>query len=335
MANTKQKNSSASAAQRREQVRQQRQSGTQNKNTQTQGRRTVRKQKTSFWQSPWTLVGGILIMVAIVVGIFFFISNQSTQQTVAGNAAALKTVTSIDPKTLADVGSGSAQNLLKHTNSGTPILKGPTGKPEFFYAGAEYCPYCAAQRWAIIVALSRFGTFSPLTAIQSSENNIPTYSFHGSSYSSQYIDFVPLETTDNADKPLDVPTPAQLQILNTYNAPPYTDSSSKGSIPFISVANQYVSTGAYYSPQLFLNSTNQDIANAIKDPSTDISKNVLGAANILTAAICSSTNNQPANVCTADPIPTIQKSLGKAYSPGGTQLGAITGPVDINTRRSW
>ena len=33
--------------------------------------------------------------------------------------------------------------------------------------GAEYCPYCAAQRWAMIVALSRFGTFSGLTTVHS------------------------------------------------------------------------------------------------------------------------------------------------------------------------
>ena len=34
--------------------------------------------------------------------------------------------------------------------------------PVILYEGGEFCPYCAAQRWSIIVALSRFGTFSDL-----------------------------------------------------------------------------------------------------------------------------------------------------------------------------
>ena len=32
--------------------------------------------------------------------------------------------------------------------------------PEVLYMGAEYCPYCAAQRWSTIIALSRFGTWA-------------------------------------------------------------------------------------------------------------------------------------------------------------------------------
>ena len=50
----------------------------------------------------------------------------------------------------------SGQSELYGTNaSGQKV-------PEILYMGAEYCPYCAAQRWATIVALSRFGTWSGL-----------------------------------------------------------------------------------------------------------------------------------------------------------------------------
>ena len=38
------------------------------------------------------------------------------------------------------------------------------GKPEVLYVGAEYCPFCAAERWPVVVALSRFGTWSGLSA---------------------------------------------------------------------------------------------------------------------------------------------------------------------------
>jgi len=30
------------------------------------------------------------------------------------------------------------------------------------YIGAEYCPYCAVERWPLIVALNRFGTLTNL-----------------------------------------------------------------------------------------------------------------------------------------------------------------------------
>ncbi len=35
------------------------------------------------------------------------------------------------------------------------------GKPDLLYIGAEFCPVCATERWAMYVALSKFGTFSP------------------------------------------------------------------------------------------------------------------------------------------------------------------------------
>ncbi len=37
--------------------------------------------------------------------------------------------------------------------------------------GAEYCPFCAAQRWAMVNAFSRFGTFTGLTTTHSSSTD--------------------------------------------------------------------------------------------------------------------------------------------------------------------
>ena len=44
-----------------------------------------------------------------------------------------------------------------------------TGKPEVLYVGAEFCPFCGAERWPLIVALSRFGHFTTLTNMQSAQ----------------------------------------------------------------------------------------------------------------------------------------------------------------------
>src|SRR6266568_183753 len=51
-----------------------------------------------------------------------------------------------------------------------PLLTA-SGKPEIVYVGAEYCPFCAAERWALSVALSRFGSFSGLRLIHSSSTD--------------------------------------------------------------------------------------------------------------------------------------------------------------------
>jgi hypothetical protein len=90
----------------------------------------------------------------------------------------------------------------------TPVTGSPRtagGKPEVLYVGAGFCPYCAALRWPLIVALSRFGSFSGLTpdrsAITAGSGQrepypaTPTWTFHGSSYASKYLVFTPVETS--------------------------------------------------------------------------------------------------------------------------------------------
>ena len=75
------------------------------------------------------------------------------------------------------------------------------GKPEILYIGAEYCPFCAAERWALVMALSKFGTFTGLKGTSSSaidtNPSTPTFSFYGSTYKSPYISFVPVELQTN------------------------------------------------------------------------------------------------------------------------------------------
>ena len=54
------------------------------------------------------------------------------------------------------------------------------------FVGAEYCPYCAAERWSMIMALSRFGTFTGLKEMSSESNDVDpdtsTFTFVDSSY---------------------------------------------------------------------------------------------------------------------------------------------------------
>lgn len=325
MAKSKQRD--MSAAQRREQVRQQRQQRIRHdQHTQSSTHRRGRQQKSN----PWLLVGIVLVLAAAVIGFFFFIANQS--KSTAGADQTLKTITSVDSKLLATVGTGSAQNSMSAVK-GQPVLKGPDGKPIILYVGGEYCPFCAAQRWGMIVALSRFGTFGPLNPLIASEGNVPTYSFHNMTYQSQYIDFIARESSDNNRQPLDQLTPEQDQLMQKFDAPPYVQGNP-GAIPFISIANQQVSAGSYYQPDTLVGLSYSDIAARLKDPTTDVSKGILGTANFLTAAICSVTQNQPANVCTADPIPQIQSTLPKASTaPASIPEGTVERPYTVITRQ--
>jgi hypothetical protein len=213
------------------------------------------------------------------------------------------TVALVPASTFDAVGRGSAAVDPKPISG--PLLRAG-GKPQILYVGAEYCPYCATERWPMVVALSRFGTFSGLKVTHSSSTdqfpNTATFSFHGAAYSSRWIDFTGVETATNRQQgdgyaPLDKLTTAQQTTFETYDQPPYVSSESSGGIPFIDFGGRYVITGATYDPGLLQHKSVQDIADAVAQPNTSIDKGVIGAANTMTAAICRLTDDQPAGVC--------------------------------------
>ena len=172
---------------------------------------------------------------------------------------------SVGVATLNAVGSPSSVVLPSKVGDGTgTILKGADGKPLVTYIGAEYCPYCAAERWALAVALSRFGTFSNLSGTHSSGTDVypdtQTLSFYGSTYSSPYIDFDAVEEASNRQvgdmyQTLQTPTAAQSALL--------AKEDPHGSIPFLDIANRYVVTGSSFSPQVLQGLSRSQIAAAI------------------------------------------------------------------------
>lgn len=267
----------------------------------------------------------VVVVVAVVVSLVVVKLNQkSTTATGSSNGptgaaltSVINDVTSVPASTLDKIGGGTVSSSVIGTPnqqggylapvSGTTLTSG--GKPEMLYVGAEYCPYCAAERWAMIVALSRFGTFSGLSTIHSSSSdvfaNTPTFTFYGSSYTSKYLAFSAVEETRNYRQgnstsqsaqyvPLQTPTAEQQQLLTKYDG-------QSGSIPFIDIGNKYVEIGnlAQFGPQALTGKSWAQIGAALKDPTSPIAKGIGGSANYLTAAICKLTNNQPATACTA------------------------------------
>jgi hypothetical protein len=216
-------------------------------------------------------------------------------------------------------GSGAASNVAVPSQvSGHPaVLRGADGKPEVLYVGAEYCPFCAAERWALVEALSHFGTFTGLGATHSSSTDIDpdtaTFSFYGSSYTSSLIDFVPVELytnqpQGNAYGPLQTLTPAETRVLDQYDQAPYT--GAPGSIPFISIGDHAVIAGASYDPKLLAGLTMGDIATQLTHPASEVAQAVNGTADLITAEICTLTGGQPAPVCTAPAITAARQQIG-------------------------
>jgi hypothetical protein len=267
-------------------------------------------------------VGAVVVVIVVIGGLVAVRlagggkKDEAAKPSGTADTNLISTIASIPAETFAAVGSDGVQAAPAPITA--PALTAG-GKPKVLYIGAEFCPYCAAERWPVTVALSRFGTFSNLGTTHSAAAdvfpNTATLSFHGSSYTSQYLSFTGIETTTNEEvngryAPLDTPTAEDQKTFDTYNKPPYVPSG--GSIPFVDLGNKFVSAGATYTPEVLAGKTQAEIANALKDANSPIAKAIDGSANVYTAALCNLTNNQPAAVCSTDVVKAAAGKLGKS-----------------------
>ena len=180
------------------------------------------------------------------------------------------------------------------------------------YAGGEFCPFCAAERWALAAAVSRFGTLSGLSLIHSSPADVypstPTLSFAKARYSSKYLAFVPVEWFGQAADPstpfghayLQQPTARQQALFARYGG---------GSIPFVDIGNRYFLPQVQYSPSVLAGLSWTQVATAMRDPSSAAARDIDGAANVITAAICALTYGQPGSVCQSAGVQAAAGSL--------------------------
>lgn len=244
-------------------------------------------------------VGTVLVVVAVLVVIKLTAPEKKGTAATTAATQVVQMATTVPAATFDAVGKGTANNVPVPITGQPPLTA--DGKPLVLYVGGEFCPFCAAERWAMVSALSRFGTFSNLKQAASSPTdsypNTQTLSFHGSTYTSDLISFQGVEAEDVNRNPLQPLTAEQQANFAKYNAPPYTSADAKGSFPFVNFGNKALQIGASYDPQLLAGKSGQDIAAALHDPNSDIAKGAIGSANAMTAAICALTGNQPANVC--------------------------------------
>jgi hypothetical protein len=262
-----------------------------------------------WWKTRWAIFGGPIAAVLVIIVLIVYMGTRggTTGATKPVPADVLHGVTTVSDSTFAKVETGEVPNPFTAVTPGVPILRDSSGKPILLYVGAEYCPYCAAERWSMVVALSRFGTFSNLHITSSSSTdvfaNTPTFTFYKSTYTSPYVNFQPVEMQDRNQQPLQSMTSAQSKLFSKYNP--------DGSFPFLDFGNQYIAIGASYQNSVLSDEDWHTIAQALNNPDSNVTQSIVGTANYITAAICQINGNKPANVCTAAPIPAIEKTIGK------------------------
>jgi hypothetical protein len=248
-----------------------------------------------------------VILVVVIVTCLVLISSLGGNATSVTGTSSPASGTPI-PKALVErLQSINLQSLVNAPAGGLDVFPNgisdprltSDGKPDLLYIGAEFCPVCAAERWAMYVALSKFGTFSPEPGeIHSAvrDGDIQTLTFYKTKFNSPYLTFTPVETTTNEPvgdyyASLQKPTAAQLKLW---------ESHTQQSFPWIDFGGQRELNSAQYDPSVLEGMTFNSIASQIGDNSSVVGADVDASARVLVQTICSTlTSNKPAAVCTA------------------------------------
>ncbi|NNC92068.1 MAG: DUF929 family protein [Acidimicrobiia bacterium] len=251
----------------------------------------------------------VVIVAAMVV--IFLVSGTDDADVAGATPGKVDEITTVPAATLEAVGLAAQPLNVNPLPAGVPAVE-EAGKPVVLYYGAEFCPFCAVQRWPATIALSRFGTFEGLEASASAPPpeilpNTPTVTYTGSTYTSDYITLSTVETATRTFDPLETPTDLQRQLFETYNVEAVTGSG--GGIPFMMIGNLYAWAGSQYDPGVLAGKDFDEIVDGIRDPATELSREVGSAANYLTAMICELTGGQPADVCSTPLITQAQAAL--------------------------
>lgn len=277
-----------------------------------------RRKKSSGLVFVLPVVGfAILVVVALAV----FRPGRPAAKPVPVPAGVLADLTQIPAATWNRAGvtwqqGGSSQ----HAQPPVLVSAQPAAKPPvMLYVGAEYCPFCAAERWPMIAALSRFGSFKGLQYTSSSPKDVfpstPTFTFVHATYRSPQLQFQTREIQSNVLQPngqyapLQKMTPAQQALVNKYDAPPYVSAKNAGAIPFVLVGGRYLWVGASYSPGLLQGQNWSSVAASLPADKGPAAPAILANGNEIAAAICAVDGGQPGSVCKSAGVEAAARTL--------------------------
>jgi Domain of unknown function (DUF929) len=282
--------------------------------------RSVSLERRPPWQSPTVVTISSVAVVAILLIVIVLINQAGGGNATVANPVPQAILTAVEnpsPSLVSTVGSGRQPGQMIRLPASAKLV-GADLKPLVVFVGAEYCPYCAAERWSMVMWLSRFGTFKNLSEIQSSSTdvfpNTDTFTFYKSSYSSPYIDFSGNELEDRNQQPLQSMTAQISKIFTTYDQPPYTTQS--GQFPFLDIGGLFSLYSTSYTPAVLANLSWSQIAAKLSNPNDPVTQDIVGNANILTAATCIATGDQPSSVCSSPTIQSIEQGLKTIKAKG-------------------
>lgn len=276
---------------------------------------------------PLALATVALVVVVLAVVASLFAVKLTTHQSGSGPPA-----TPLASNGVVNATVGVPEAVLDAVGApGPPLVDPPTalvgsqdllrqGRPLVIFVGAEFCPFCAAERWALVEALGHFGTFTHLGATSSAVQlvfpRIASFSFRGATYRSRLVSFEATEmyssSTSISDPflPLQAATTTERQLMRRLDVPPLAPTS--GALPFVDIGGRAVTVGSQFSPAILVGLPMSTIAGDLSNPSSPVAVDIDGAANDITAAICSLTGGRPAAVCQASAVHAAAGRLAQA-----------------------
>ncbi len=196
--------------------------------------------------------GAVALVILVIVVLVVVSSTSSKTKAIFYNAApvsapVLREVTHVPASVYNSVGIGIAGAIAPpRIDTGQKSLMF-TGKPGVFGLFGEFCPYCAAERWAIITSFSRFGTFAGLETMQSSPVDVDpktqTFTFKKATFVSSYFTAKLVEYFGQ-DKPtgrhtvIGKLTKQEASLLEKYD-----HTTTTMSVPFMDIGNKMISEG--------------------------------------------------------------------------------------------
>lgn len=269
----------------------------------------------------WAFIGSILMLVAALVIVKLTEGTGPSATSSPHPLAPASVVAALAriPAAAFDRAASASVSMPPEVLSGqAPLTAG--GVPEVVFVGADFSPYSAAESWALVAALDRFGSFVGLGSTASSDDEVfartPGFSFVGADYHSSHLVLVAVDryaSMPSTLAPAGFPQQASLgpvvaDLLRRYDSRSATDTA----LPFVDVGNRLTVAGADFgfSPGLLEGMSMAQVAADLGDATSPVAEEVLAAADELSAAICGSDGQEPPVVCASSGVRQAAAKLG-------------------------